>query len=464
MVTTDTAGSGLADDERAELERLRAEVAELRAGAAPTPPTSGPDLGTAPRAPHHIWRWIGVGILIVLVAVLALTSVTTRFVRSQVLDTDRYVSTIAPIGSDSAVQANIADQITDEVFDRVDIETMTANALTALTQIPVLDGNTPRLDAAVVGLAPVIAGQAKNFVHDTVTQLVQSQQFEDLWIAANRAAHKALVTVVTGEGGPEAVQIDDKGTVSISLAPIIEQVKSRLAERGFAFADKIPAVDKQFVLIQSPDLVKAQRAVNALDKVATWLPWLTIAAAAAAVALAPTGRRLRALMLVGVALVVSMLLLAIGILIGRAVYLDNVPADVLTPGAATAVIDTLLVPLRTALRAVAVLGIVIAVVSYLVGGSRSAVAVRSGFGRGLDAVNKRRSGREPREFERWGWNARIPLRVAIVAVAAIALMFWRYPTGLVVGWIVVFAVLALVALEVLIRPARPAKPDEVAAA
>ena len=45
----------------------------------------------------------------------ALGSVTTRFVRSQILDTDRYVATVSPIGSDPAVQAQVVDSITNEI-------------------------------------------------------------------------------------------------------------------------------------------------------------------------------------------------------------------------------------------------------------------------------------------------------------------------------------------------------------
>lgn len=160
------------------------------------------------------------------------------------------------------------------------------------------------------------------------------------------------------------------------------------------------------------------------------------------------------MMPVGITLVVSMLVLAVAILIGRALYLGQVPPDVLSPAAATAIFDTVVIPLRTALRAVAVLGVVIGVVGFLTGGARSAAYVRSGIGRGFDAIQNRRGTRAPNPVERWAWAARIPLRIAIITISALLLMFWRYPTGAVVAWIVILAVLALIVLEVLIRPAR----------
>jgi hypothetical protein len=151
-------------EERAELERLRAQVAaltdELTAGIAP------------PARPlRHGWRWAAVALLSILIAVLAITSVTARFVRSEILDTDRYVTTVAPLASDPALQTQIANTITDEIFTRVDVEGLTADALTALADAVPATEDAPRVDRAIEGLAPVIAGQARSFVNQTVSSL-----------------------------------------------------------------------------------------------------------------------------------------------------------------------------------------------------------------------------------------------------------------------------------------------------
>lgn len=454
-------GNGnLAADERRELARLRAEVAQLRGER---PPAAAAE--ARPRPQGHGLRWTAVVALLVLVALLLVTSVVARFARSEILDTDRYVSTVAPLGEDPAVKGAITNRVTDEIFAQVDVEGLTKQALTALTDVSNLATNAPRLDQAVVGLAPVIAGQAKNFVHDTVGSLVESDEFEDLWIQANRAAHTTLVAVVTGDTGSTAVQVDDSGTVSISLGTVIDKVKTRLSERGFAFADKIPQIDKQFVLVQSPELDKAQGLVRALDKAGDVLPWLTLLVAAGAIWAAPRGSRLRALAAVGVTFVVTMALLAVAILIGRSLYLDNLPPEIRSPEAAAAVFDTIVVPLRTTLRAVFVVGLVVAVGAYLVGGSASALAVRRGFGRGLDLL-RQPSTRTPTAVEVWLARVRIPLRAAIIGIAVLVIVFWNYPTGAVVGWTVLIALLALLLLEILVRPVltRARQPGDEAVA
>jgi hypothetical protein len=437
----------LDSDERAELDQLRAQVAALE--ETPT---------TVSKAPSGLlWRRIGSGILLLLVAVCAILSVTTHFVPSQILDTDHYVNTVAPLASNTAVQNQVITIVTDQINDQVDIEGTTTAALQQLVDLT--PAERPHLDNALVGLAPVIASQAQSFVHQTVTDFVRSPTFRDLWVSANRAAHQGVVAAVTGNTNRDAVEIDPDGTISIQLGPIITQVQDRLEQRGFAFATNIPNVDKEFVIFRSPELAKANRWVNALDKVATVLPWIGIACALAAIALIGSGRRLRMTAIVGLTILFSMLLLAIGILVGRTIYLNEVPADVLAPDAAQAIFDTVIAPLRFALRAVAVLALVVTIAAYLAGGSRSALATRRAFTRGVGALDSKRTQRPPNAFEHTLWQARIPLRITVVAVGALILMFWNYPTGLVVIWTVAIAILVLIVLEVTMRPARREPPN-----
>ena len=441
----------LDETERAELERLRARVAELDDSAAATTAT---DVGTERRRRVN-WRAVGAITLVVLCAVLTLLSVTTRYVRSQILDTDHYVATVTPLASDPAVQQQVTSTIVAQINSAVDIKQITTDALTTLTELTPAD--RPRVDSAIVGLAPTLAAQAQGFVQKTVSEFVESDQFKSLWVTANQQAHQAVVAAVTGDTKRGAVKIDTtNGSISIELGPVITQVKQRLTDRGFAFADRIPVVQKQFVIWQSPQLARAQNLVNALNKVATVVPWLAVLALLAAVGVAGPRRRMRTLAAAGVAIVLAMLLLAIGILVGRIIYLNNVPADVLTPSAAQAIFDTVINPMRLALRAVAVLGLVLALTGFFASGSRSALAIRRTFGRGWAAIDDRRKDRAPNAVERALWQVRLPVRIAIPTVAALALMFWQYPTGMVVFWVAVITCLVVVAFEFAIAPARRA--------
>ncbi len=440
----------LSNDDRAELERLRAYVAA--------------ESNRSPRPRHgrgHALRWTGVAILIVLTGVLILGSVTARFARSQIFDTDRYVTTVAPLAADPAIQNELADKITDAVVTRVDIKALTADAVAAITENVGQLSDRPRATAALNTLPALVATQAEDYIHRAATDVVTSDQFAEAWDAANRRAHQALVRVIDGKTRP-GVEVSDDGTVSISLKPVLATLRERLDARGFTAADRIPDLDAHFVLFHATELPKYQKWLRMLDRTANVLPWIALASAAGAVWLAPGRRRLRAFALVGVAGVVSMVLLALGLLIGRGVYLDSVPAETLSSPAATALFDTVIHPLRLSLRAVAVVGLVVAAAGYLAGPSHSARSVRSGCGRLLAFTRRRRAG-APNAVEVFVARYRIPLRLAVLAGAVLALVLWSYPTGLVVVGIVLVAGVLLLAIEVIARPAAAAETGSAAA-
>ncbi|MEV7961868.1 hypothetical protein [Oerskovia paurometabola] len=439
----------ISESERAELEALRAEVQRLRAERA------APPAGAVVAAPAHRggWlRWTAVAVLLVLAGVLMLGSVLARYVRAEILDTDKYVATVTPLGSDPAIQAEISTQVSDAILERIDLETVTAQALATLTQ------NVEQVPAQVQALAPLLASQGESFVRSTVDRMVTSPTFEELWIVANRQAHKNLVAVLTGERDT-AITADANGQVTLSLGPMIDEVSKRLSARGFTFVESLPSIDPQFVLFTSQDVVKAQRAVAFLNTAANVLPWLSLLVAAGAVWAAPRGRRRRAVVLAGVAYVVAMAILAVGITVGRSLYLSAVPSDVLSPSAATALIDAVLVPLRTSLRAVFAFGVVVVLAAYLTGPSRSAVAVRGGFNWLVRAASRGHagdSGRAPHPFEIWVARLRWPLIALVLAGALAVLVFSRYPSGTTILVIALVAAVLVIAIQVVSAPARGA--------
>src|SRR3954470_15416221 len=138
-------------EERAELERLRAEVLRLRAEAT----TGGPDAPPKRRRSASHWGRTLVGALLILVScVLAPLSVVSVWARSEVTDTDRYVDTVAPLGRDPAVQQAVTNNITNIVFQYIDVEGITNQALGAIASrdiVPPAVGN--QLQALAVPIA-----------------------------------------------------------------------------------------------------------------------------------------------------------------------------------------------------------------------------------------------------------------------------------------------------------------------
>jgi hypothetical protein len=435
----------LTGDERAELERLRAEVATLRGQV--RPPDAAARGEVPGRGARQRWRTIVAALLIVLGCVLAPLAGVAVWARNQVTDTDRYVATVSPLAGDPAIQNAIADQITAQVFAYLDVQGLTGQAVDALTQ----RGNLPPGVAdQLQALSVPIANGVQSFTRSQVGRIVQGPAFADAWVQANRLAHQELVKALTGEGdGAISVEGD---TVSINLAAFIQTVKQQLISAGFSLAERIPQVNASFVLFQSKDIARARSAFDLLTTLGNWLPVLALVLLALGVYVARDHRR--ALVGAGLGVAVAMLVLAIGLAVFRSIYLDAVPASVLPHDAAAVLYDTIVRFLRAGLRTVFVLGLVVAAGAFMTGQSTTAVRTRQGLARGIGRLQRGAEGAGLRTGPVGTWvdaNRRV-LRIGAVALAGLALVFWSRPTGKVVLGLTLALLVVLAAIEFLARP------------
>ena len=188
------------------------------------------------------------------------------------------------------------------------------------------------------------------------------------------------------------------------------------------------------------------------------LPVLTLLLLALGV-FAARGRR-RALIGAGLGLAASMLVLAVGLLVFRGIYLNSVPPSKLPADAAAALFDTLVVFIKQGLRTVLVVGLVVAAGAFLAGPSANAVRIRGAFARGLGWIRHggERAGVRTGPVGTWTYTHRRALRISAVALAALVFVFWGQPTAAVV---IVIAVLLLVVLGLieLIGSRPPAGPE-----
>ena len=441
----------LTAEERAELERLRAENVALRAQvrdkAATTDTAPAPAAG---RAARQRWRTVVATLLIVVGCVLAPLSVAAVWTRNQVTNTDRYVATVTPLANDPAIQNAVANQITAQVFNYIDVQGLTNQAVDALAE----RGLTPVLADQLRALSVPIANGVQSFTRSQVGRVVESDAFADAWVQANRVAHQELVAALTGEGGGSVTVEND--TVSLNMAAFIETVKQRLVESGFSVAARIPTVNASFVLFQSEDITRARSGFNLLNTLGVWLPVIAIVLLVLGVYVARDHRRATVGAALGVA--ISMVVLALGLAVFRSIYLDAVPASVLPHDAAAVLYDTIIRFLRLGLRTVLVLALVVAAGAFLSGQSVTAVRTREGLSHAIGwlAGGAERAGFSTGPVGTWVYANKRVLRVGAVALAALALVFWGRPTGKVVLGLTLALLVVLAIIEFLGRPARPA--------
>ena len=438
--------SALTEEERAELQRLRAEVTTLRSQAQQAPAAGSGRSAAVGRGARQRWRSIVATLLIVVACMLAPLSVAAIWTRNQVINTDRYVATVTPLASDPAIQNAIADQITAQVFTYIDIKGLTTQAVDALAG----RGLRPDVADQLQAFAVPIANGVQSFTRSQVGKIVESDAFADAWVQANRVAHEALVKALTGEGGG-AVTVEND-TVSLNLSAFIQTVKQRLVESGFTLAARIPEVNASFVLFQSADITRARNVFNLLDTLGVWLPIITLVLLVVGVYVAKDHRRA----LVGAALgvAVGMVVLALGLAVFRAIYLDAVPAQALPHDAAAVLYDTIVRFLRLGLRTILVLSLVVAAGAFLTGQSVTAMRTRQGLTGAISWLqgSAEHAGWRTGPVGTWVYDHKRALRIAAVTAAALTLVFWGRPNGKVIIGLAVALLVALAVIEFLGRP------------
>lgn len=158
-------------------------------------------------------------------------------------------------------------------------------------------------------------------------------------------------------------------------------------------------------------------------------------------------RRRRALVTAALAVAAGAAVLGIALWIFRGIYLDGLPSGVSQP-AAGSVFDTLVRFLRTTVRMVITLGIVVALAAWLTGSGRAATRVLAAWRGGIGAV-RNAVGFDLGPVGVWVHRAKTWLNWTVVAVAAVTLLIWNYPTAAVTVWIAVVALLVLAVVEFL---------------
>jgi hypothetical protein len=416
------AGS-LGPDERAELERLRAQAN-----------------GHSGRG-GRTWRWVGATALLLVGAILGTLAVVAVYVRSEVLDTETYVETVAPLGSDPAVRDAIAARLTDEIIVRSDVEKLATDLATRLEQ-----QGAPERISDLVG--PLVGG-VRSFLNGRIVGLMSTPRFETAWQNINRVGHTGLVTVLTG--GQGEILTSEGNTVTIDIGELLTLVKQQLVADGLEIFGRIPDVSIQYPLITSDQLPTIRTYTRLLDTVGTWLPWIALLLLLGGVILAPNRRRgvIVAMVLLGIVTALTLL----GVTTARTYYLDNLPPTVRSPEAAAVVVNTMLRFLIASLQTLLVVTAIFLIGALLAGPSSAAVAVRRLLNYGMDAAARglRHVGTWIRTTGRALAAAYHPIRVAIVLVALAAFIAANRPGVPALLWTTVIVVLLLALLEILVR-------------
>ncbi len=394
-------------------------------------------LGVMRRRSHRVL----VALLLAIGTLLTPITIVILFGHTQITDTSRYVQNVAPLSSDPAIQAYVADDVTNRLMSQVDVAAYVRDVL------------PPRAD----GLAGPIANALEGFVRETTLRVLQTDQFQKLWTEANRISHAQLVKVLTGNGRG-VVNQSNNGEVTIDLSAVVADVQERLQASGLDVFSKLPIarIGGQIPVFESKDLYTARKAVGALDKLAFVLPFIVLAAFAGAIFLSRDRRR--GFLAAALCFALGALLLGIALTVARSQYLDAI-APTMPHDAAAAVFDTLIRFLRTSVRAALTLSLIVVVAVFFSGPSRAANGFRRGVRTGANWLGARS---DAAGWGRLGASAfvvrhKTALRVIVAAIAFALLLIWDHPTPAVIFWVGVATIAVLGVVEFFGR--EPVAPD-----
>lgn len=414
------------DDLRAELDALRAENAALRArdtdAVAPEPRTAR-------------WRAFVSALCIVIATILVPTSIVAAWARVQLVEEDAFVSTLAPLVDDPAVQGLIIDETMTAITDQVDFDQLTANVFDGIADL----GLPPRAVQALGLLQAPAADGLESLVDQTVTRVVQSDAFSDVWATATRAAHRALTTAATSDGGGLVVRTPDG--VGIQLGAIVDRVKANLVDRGVGIAQLIPSVDKVVIVGEGDNLAAIRTGYALTAALGWWLPVLTLGLFGLGILFAR--RRSVAILGSGIGFAIGAATLVAGLSVGT-VVVSTVAGDLdLSPAALDAIYQRMVGAMQQTALVGVLLGVLIALVGWLMGRSKPARSVRS-TAEALNGSARRQlaaRGLDTGAFGAWLGRYRVLVRT-IIAVLAVLWLFALRP--LTVGDILLVVVVALV--------------------
>ena len=387
-----------------------------------------------------VWRRILAWVLLVLSCILVPLSVAAVWTRSELLDTDRYVQTVAPLARNAEIQQAVATRLSTLLFENVDVEELATDALPSQAAF----------------LAGPLESALREFVDDAILRVLESERFQTIWDEANRRAHEQVERALTG-GGP-VISTED-GRVVLNLDGIVARVRTALADRGIGIFDDLPigTLALRFTLFDADSLEKAQDAIELIDTLRIVLPILVIVFGVGAVLLAADHRRM--IFRWGVGIVIAALVLGFAISFGRDLYLDALPESA-NRGANEAAFDIVVRFLRNSNRIVFLVGLIMALGAWLAGPSKAARFLRSRTTGALEGV-----GDQAGEGGAFAGVARFVARYVNVfriggAVLAFVILIWMdHPDATTVLWLLLALLVYLAVVVIVARMGRNAAAD-----
>lgn len=377
----------LAPDERTSVTRA------VPAGEETTAVVDAGEETTAARpAPAHRPSRLRGALLVVLIALSCLAVVVTGLTwwgHHTLMDADGFMQVVAPIGKDPEKIRSLSAYVSDQVVQATALEQRLAEALPTRLRV----------------LAGPIAGYAEDVIAKGTVKVLSSPEAYGLWLKVVEAGHQQVVAMLRGESTAAYIRGSD---VKLNTLPLVSRVLLWVSERlPDVLSNRVnppviePGTDPQagiqelanwsgrplpsdfgqITLLQSDALGPLQVAVKWFDRLVWILPLVTATLIATTVWL--SRRRTRTAMAIGVGAAIAVFVTRV-IVARLSEYLTTRLEQGTVADLVRDIVDRSLRPLTTLTIWICVVGLVAAVLVWLLG--------RRDVRAGLVAAGKRATG------------------------------------------------------------------------
>jgi hypothetical protein len=368
--TTEEEASTMSTPVTVDVDQLQRELAALKGQLAAEKSQRTAKVRT-------VFTWI-LAVLAVLATVFSLMSLWTL---RTLTNTDLFVDRVGSVIEDPAVAQVIGERAAEQLVTALDLQQRITEVLPP--------------EAAVV--AGPITSAAQNYLAQGATKLVQTEQFQQAWDKALAAGHELTIGILSGTDTTAIT--NDNGVIVLNLTPVVnallaegsdflsgllnkpinpptvtaDTIDSAISGLENALGVDLPADFGTVTLFSSQDLAAAQSYYQ-LARVAAWLTPIA-ALMLIGLALAVAKRRLRTFL--GIVIGTALLLLFVGLSLNpiESAVVGAV-SDSGLQGAVQAAFGTVTSSLLTGITVVVVLGVLAALLFFLLGDSKPAHASR----------------------------------------------------------------------------------------
>ncbi len=303
-----------------------------------------------------------VGVLVGIGCLSLVAYIAVHWTERQVLTPNNWVEMVAPLPQNPVVASALSNYAVNQLYSSVDVPKVIADALPPKAAF----------------LATPLSNQLKALAISTGEKVVTSDQFNQVWVTANRTVVTGLVNVGRSTPSqPPAGTTIKVGQVSLNfnISDLQKLVTERLGTSGNGVFDNLSQKLSSIQVGLKSTATQLRNYFSYIDFANAILPYLTVAALFAAIAIAV--RRRLVILGASVTIMVLTLLQLIGLHSLRPAILNNVQNASYRP-AVSVIYDTIVHSFNVMVVAVLIIAAVVYVgLILMTGPGRVAKMVKS---------------------------------------------------------------------------------------